>query len=174
MGDGEDRPAAAVDWVAARTRYERGDETVAAIAESLGVTPQGLTARARRDGWTLRRKGRPRAPATRETIARLKSLLQQRLAGLEGQLGALGEEATAATSERDIRAANTLVRTLEKVLELERKDRTQRARQRKQHRRLDDAEREALAHKLEGLHRELHADSDLAQPADPRGEGSEP
>ena len=50
---------------------------------------------------------------------------------------------------------NTLVRTLEKVLELERKDRAQRSKQNRQHRQFDDAEREALAVKLDGLRREL-------------------
>jgi hypothetical protein len=173
MSDGADRPAVAVEWAAARARYEQGNETVAEIAAGLGITKQSLTARARREGWRLRSPAKQRAPATRETIARLKILLQQRLADLERQLGTLGEEASAATSERDIRAANTLVRTLEKVLELERKDRTQRARQRKQHRRLDDAEREALARKLEGLHRELHPEADLAQAADPGGDRSQ-
>ena len=174
MSDGADGPAVAVDWAAARARYEQGSETVAEIAAGLGISKQSLTARARREGWRLRSPAKPRAPATRETIARLKNLLQQRLADLERQLGTLGEEASAATSERDIRAANTLVRTLEKVLELERKDRTQRARQRKQHRRLDDAEREALARKLEGLHRELHPEADLAEAADPGGDRSQP
>jgi hypothetical protein len=173
MSDGEVRPAAAADWAAARARYEQGGEPVAAIAAGLGITTPSLTALARREGWKLRSAAKPRAPATRETLARLKNLLQQRLADLERQLGTLGEEASAATSERDIRAANTLVRTLEKVLELERKDRTQRARQRKQHRRLDDAEREALARKLEGLHRELHPEAHLAEPADPGGGASQ-
>ena len=83
--------------------------------------------------------------SARETIGRLKALLQQRLGELEQQIGSLTEQATAATSERDIRAMNTLVRTLEKVLELERKERAQRAQQRKPERRFDDAEREALA-----------------------------
>ena len=101
-----------------------------------------------------------------ETIQRLKSLLQQRLTDLETQIGALGEAASAASSERDIRAMNTLVRTLEKVLELERKDRAQRGKQRKLHRGFDDAEREALADKLDALRRE-HADSPAVEAHEP-------
>lgn len=76
--------------------------------------------------------------------------------------------------ERDIRAMNTLVRTLEKVLELERKDRSQRSRERKQFRQFTDAEREALADKLDGLRRQL-CDTKPAQRTDPsRDPGTEP
>jgi hypothetical protein len=53
---------------------------------------------------------------------------------------------------------NTLVRTLEKVLELERKERARRTAKRKLERRFDDAEREALAEKLMGLQREILAE----------------
>ena len=49
-------------------------------------------------------------------------------------------------SERDIRAMNTLVRTLEKVLELERKERARRIAKRKHDKRFDDAERDAEHH----------------------------
>ena len=70
-----------------------------------------------------------KAQGTRATLARFKALLQQRLSEFEAQIGTLSAEASAATSERDIRAMNTLVRTLEKVLELERKERARRIRQ---------------------------------------------
>jgi len=171
-GDG-DEPAADALWVSARQRYERGEEAVAAIAADVGLTAQALTVRARTEGWTLRRKAKPRSAGTRETIQRLKDLLQQRLSELESQIGALGAEATATNSERDIRAMNTLVRTLEKVLELERKDRAQRSKQRKLNRAFDDAEREALADKLDGLRRELADAGDpgpAEQPPDPAGQ----
>lgn len=97
------------------------------------------------------RSRRRRTESTRNTIARLKTLLQARLAELESQIGDLGAAVNEAASERDIRAVNTLVRTLEKVLELERKDRAQRSRRRKTERALDDAERHALADRLERL-----------------------
>jgi DNA anti-recombination protein RmuC len=102
-------------------RYEDGKEQVSAIAAEAGMTAQALTNRARASGWKLRSAAKKKQIGTRETIARLKALLQQRLSELEGQIDTLSEQATAATSERDIRAMNTLVRTLEKVLELERK-----------------------------------------------------
>lgn len=173
MTDGE-RPAAAADWDRARQRYETTSEAVTAIAADLGITRQALLARARRDGWTLRSAARPRRSGTRDTIARLKVLLQQRLGELESQIGSLGVEATAASSERDIRAMNTLVRTLEKVLELERKDRAQRSRKRREHRAFDDAERDALAERLEALHREWTGEAAEPLAERPPSEGMQP
>lgn len=155
MSGGRRKPAPEADWASARQRYEARCETVTAIAGSLGMTAQALTAKAKTLGWSLRGVTGKKTLATRDTIERLKLLLQQRLADLEGQIGAIGVTATAASNERDIRSMNTLVRTLEKVLELERKDRAQRSKQSKQHNRFDDAEREALADKLDGLRREL-------------------
>ncbi len=155
MSGGNDEPPADGFWAAARKRYEDGREAVAAIAAEAGISAQALTKRAKAHGWELRTARKVKAVGTRETIARLKALLQRRLSELEAQIGDLTEQVTAVSSERDIRAMNTLVRTLEKVLELERKERTQRKRQRSAERLFDDAEREALALKLEGLALEL-------------------
>ena len=175
-GDGE-QPAPAAVWARVRERYETGIEAVTSIAQDAGITRQALTARARIEGWRLR--GMPggsarKAQGTRATLARFKALLQQRLTEFEAQIGTLSAEASAATSERDIRAMNTLVRTLEKVLELERKERARRIAKRKHDKRFDDAEREALAEKLMGLQREILAERarvDAAQ-AEPAGDGS--
>jgi hypothetical protein len=152
MSDG-DEPAA-VDWARLRGDYEAGLRPIAEIAGEAGLNRQKLALLAKREGWRLRNPARARTEATRDTIRRLKSMLQGRLGELESQIATLGVEATAASSEREIRSMNTLVRTLEKVLELERKDRAHRARRRKEHRQFDDAEREALALRLEALHRE--------------------
>ena len=178
-GDG-DEPAPAAVWARVRERYENGIEALASIAADAGITRQALVVRARAEGWKLRgyvqsRTARPQG--TRATLARFKALLQQRLTEFEAQIGTLSAEANAATSERDIRAMNTLVRTLEKVLELERKERARRIARRKHDKRFDDAEREALADKLAGLQRELHAerarrDAEDAEPAP--GDDAEP
>lgn len=159
-GDGEE-PAPAAVWARARERYEHGIEALATIAADAGITRQALVVHARSQGWKLRGYAKPwaaKAQGTRATLARFKALLQQRLTEFEAQIGTLSAEASAATSERDIRAMNTLVRTLEKVLELERKERARRIAKRKHDRRFDDAEREALADKLEGLQREILAE----------------
>lgn len=173
MSSGGDPPVSEVDWTSVRLRYEEGVEQVATIAADAGLSPQAMTARARALGWKLRGRTRAKVVGTRETIARLKALLQQRLAELEGQIGALTAEVTAASSDRDIRSMNTLVRTLEKVLELERKERAQRSKQRKQQHQFDDAEREALAEKLEGLRRELQSGAAVEAVDQPGGETSQ-
>ena len=178
-GDGE-QPAPAAVWARVRERYENGIEALATIASDAGMTRQALVVKARAEGWKLRGyvQSRPTKPqGTRATLARFKALLQQRLTEFEAQIGTLSAEASAATSERDIRAMNTLVRTLEKVLELERKERARRIAKRKHDKRFDDAEREALAEKLMGLQREILAErSRQAEPdaAVPPGEGDQP
>ncbi len=156
---------AAPDWAKLRHDYENGTRPVAEIAGEAGLTGQKLAIIARREGWALRGPSKPRSEATRATLKRLKTLLQQRIADLEGQIASLGAEADAAASERDIRAVNTLVRTLEKVLELERKDRTARSKRRRQHREFGDAERDALAQRLEALHRQWLDEAAERQPA---------
>ena len=179
---GEELPADSF-WAAVRKRYEDGHEAVSAIAKDVEISAQALISRARSGGWKLRGAASKKSIGTRETIARLKALLQQRLSDLENQIGALGEATTAATSEREIRSMNTLVRTLEKVLELERKERAQRKRQRSGERLFNDAEREALAYKLDGLCREIEQAREPEQakdsggpetPGEPGNAGAEP
>lgn len=177
-GAGEE-PAPAAFWARLRERYEHGIETVTVLAAEAGISRQALVSRARADAWKLRSAVRTvkKPQGTRGTLLRFKALLQQRLSEFEAQIGSLSAEANAATSERDIRAMNTLVRTLEKVLELERKERARRNARRKHDRRFDDAEREALADKLVGLRRELVArrdGGDAGEPAGQRAPGDEP
>lgn len=180
MSSDGDEPALAAVWARARERYEHGVEPLAEIAAEAGMTRQALVVRARNEGWKLRGLPRPwarRAQGTRATLARFKALLQQRLSEFEAQIGTLTAEASAATSERDIRAMNTLVRTLEKVLELERKERARRIARRKHDRRFDDAERDALADKLAGLQREILAErarADAAQDGPAPDDAGEP
>jgi hypothetical protein len=167
MTGGGNEAAVAASDARLRAEYEAGARPVAEIAAEAGMTAARLTALARREGWKLR--GTSKSKSTRDTIQRLKALLQQRLAELENQIGSLGEEAKASSSERDIRSMNTLVRTLEKVLELERKDRASRAKRRREQRQFDDAERDALAERLEALHRQWRAEA--AEPGAPQGDG---
>lgn len=180
MSGAGDEPAPAALWARVRERYENGIEAVTVIARDAGITRQALTARARIEGWRMRGFAltkQKRAQGTRQTLARFKALLQQRLSEFEAQIGSLSAEASAATSERDIRAMNTLVRTLEKVLELERKERARRIARAKHDRRFDDAERDALAQKLMGLQREILAQrgrDDAAAHDDAGAEGNQP
>jgi hypothetical protein len=141
-------------WVAVRARYEQEQETVAAIAYDVGMKPMQLSLYAKAKGWVLRGKVKPgKAQSTAATIKRLKEILQSRVTQLEDQLKDIGEEVTALSNERDIRATNTLVRTLEKVLDLERKDRLRKRKQAREFKYFDDAQRQQLADKIEKLER---------------------
>lgn len=152
MSSASESPAGDLLWQNARTDYETTTTDLNAIAEALGINRSKLIAEARNRGWKLR--GARKSSSTRATIQRFKDLLQKRLAQLEGEIGEIGAEVSSAANEREIRAANILVRTLEKVLELERKDRAARARKRKERRKFDDAARDELARRIRGLRRE--------------------
>jgi hypothetical protein len=94
---------------------------------------------------------RPKKQSTRQTLMKLKDLLQNRVTQFEQQIGELGAEISSLANERDIRATNILVRTLEKVLELEHKERKQRSTRARKNRKLDDAERAELARRIANL-----------------------
>ena len=128
MNSESESPAGDLLWQQARTEYETTTKDLNVIAQALGVSRYRLIAEARARGWKLRGA---KNSSTRATIQRFKDLLQKRLAQLEGEMDAIAAEAASAASERDIRPVKMLVRTLEKVLELERKDRASRARKRK-------------------------------------------
>ena len=149
-------PAPQPVWDHIRLRYEQSQESVAQIAASIGLTSYALTHKAKAEGWLLRslkagKPAKPKPPSTRDTLRRLKDILQSRLGQLEGQINEIGAEINALSNERDIRATNTLVRTLEKVLELEHKERKQRSARARATRKFNDAEREDLARRIEAL-----------------------
>jgi hypothetical protein len=160
------------DWTDIRARYEAGVEKVAQIAAAIGLAGVTLSNRAKAEGWTLRRvriaapksdeaahckpaqatTSKPgKAQSTRQTLLRLKDIIQTRLRHVEGELGEIGEKLNSLSSEREIRSTNTLVRTLEKVLEIEHKERKQRGKLRKDKLRLDDAGRDELARRIASL-----------------------
>ena len=143
-------------WLHIRARYEQAIETVAQIAETIGFTSHGLTLKAKAEGWMLRSQHKrkikkQKLQSTTETIRRLKELLQKRVGNLEAQLDEIGVEVNALSSERDIRSTNTLVRTLEKVLELEHKDRRQKRSNAKDNKRTNAADRAELARRIANL-----------------------
>ncbi len=141
----------AAAWAHIRMRYEQTMENVTQIAESIGISGITLSRKAKTEGWLMRgaSKTKHKAESTRDTIKRLKDILQKRLINLEREMNAIGEDISALSNERDIRATNTLVRTLEKVLQLEQKDRRQR--QGSDTRKLNDAERDELARRIANL-----------------------
>ena len=147
----EHKVGASLDWAALRLRYEQAQETVSQIATSVGLSGAALSHKAKALGWLMRRRNSAKSETTRQTLRRLKDILQKRLTQLEGEIGAIGEELNTLTNEREIRSANTLVRTLEKVLELEQKDRKQRGKRRGERIHMDDTQRDELAGRIESL-----------------------
>ena len=136
------------DWEAIRARYEGKSETVAAIAALIGIHQSDLSQEAKRRGWAMRRPQQVKVISTSETLRRLRNGLQLRLGQFDAGMNGSGKE-TNAQGEQDVRATSTLVRTLEKVLELEDRERKQRSAHRHAH--LDDAERDELARRVVGL-----------------------
>jgi hypothetical protein len=175
-------PGAAV-WERIRARYEAASESVADIARDIGLTRQALSQSAAKWGWRLRCK--PLVPrdiakavngkkaTTAATIKRLKDILLQRVELVEAQLRDIGAEVNAAASERDMRATNTLVRTIEKVLDLERKNRQRKIKQARDFKYFDDAQRDQLADKIGRLQRTWRGEDPVADTADPGGGGTE-
>jgi hypothetical protein len=177
MSNRGDEPLADDLWIQARYDYENPKTSLKSIAERLNTGVFALAKFAKLQGWKMRTAARAKAKAegTKQTIQRLKDLLQKRLTQFEGQLDAIEVEVSAINNERDIRAMNTLVRTLEKVLELERKDRSLRIRKAKERRQFDDAERDELSRRINALCPE-RAGSDpepdigtVGNPSDPSG-----
>jgi hypothetical protein len=180
-------------WAPIRMRYEQDQETVSAIAQDVGLAGISLAKLAKQWGWRMRStlKPAPKAKAkvkakakavakvvgkpetTAATIKRVKELLQQRLTELESQIKEIGLDVTALSSERQIRSTNILVRTIEKVLDLERKDRFRRRKETQDFKYFNDEQRRQLAEKIERLQHEWRGEKTVDDPADPRSAGAE-
>jgi hypothetical protein len=168
-------------WQHIRARYEQGHETVRQIAETIGLSGIVLSKRAKAWGWTMRgtakvaskAKVSTKAETTAATIKRLKDLLQSRITQLEVQIDDIGKDISALANEREIRAVNTLVRTLEKVLDLERKDRSKRKKTDIEFKRFDEQQRVDLADKIGRLQQTWRGETDGENAADAGSGGTE-
>jgi hypothetical protein len=149
MSNADETSAGDGFWASARATYEDPMQNIDALAETLGLTRHRLVLEAKARGWMLRGAGR--TATTRATIARFRELLQKRLTALEAEVHALGN---GAKDKRDISDINLLVRTLEKVLQLERRERETRIKRRKLRLRFTDAERSELARRIASLRRQ--------------------
>jgi hypothetical protein len=153
MSNADETSAGDGIWAGVRASYEDPMQNIDALAETLGLTRHRLVLEAKARGWMLRGAGR--TATTRATIARFRDLLQKRLAALEAEVHALGNDAK---DKRDISDINLLVRTLEKVLQLERRERHTRIKRRKLRLRFTDAERSELARRIASLRRQPPGD----------------
>ncbi|MHA1523005.1 MAG: hypothetical protein ACTSY1_01215 [Alphaproteobacteria bacterium] len=124
------------DWVAVEAGYRDGALTVGEVCRRHGVSQRALYRRARKYAWPLRRgeaeTGPPapckspgatsHKPTSRQLlISRLFKTLETQMQSIEhrlnGQSGAVAS--SAADRERDARTLSALVRTMEKLCELE-------------------------------------------------------
>jgi hypothetical protein len=159
-----DQPPPEGGWDTIRARYELRDERVSDIAQSIGLTAGQLIMKARTSGWTTRRtleqkqllseKGEKR----KDTIQRLKDLLETRITALEAELNDIKSKSSQVKTDRDYRAIGTLVRTLDKVLQIERNSTSANEDAKKRFKPFTDRERNALADKLEKLHHQWTAE----------------
>ncbi len=186
--EGEALPAAtSIDWDAIRARYEKGEEQVKDIAAHIGMPGIALSRRAKAQGWTLRGTARKAAKGaarlivrptkgetTSETIRRLKDLLKDRIARLEAEVKDIGDEVSALTTDKQIRSVNMVVRTLEKVIDLERKDKLARRKAKAAFKLFDEAQRGALADKIDRLEEGWNGATPVAGTGDAGGGGTEP
>jgi predicted nucleic acid-binding Zn-ribbon protein len=172
-------------WADIRLRYETTTERVNMIAAEVGLSGIRLSMHALKSGWKMRglpklvkaklkRKASVKHETTRNTLLRLKDMLQTRVGQLEDELKEISAEVGSLANERQIRSVNTLVRTLEKVLDLERKDKLKRRKAAEAFRHFTDTERGALADKLERLRADWQGEEAVTNPADERSGGTEP
>lgn len=105
-------PQAEIDWPAIRVAYEAKEKPVDAIAAEFSVQRSAIYNRARRDGWQARK---PNKPASRQNlIARLSAMLESQIAHLETTM--------TPGDDKEIALLGTMARTLEKLIELDKKD----------------------------------------------------
>ena len=116
---------AGIDWDRIRADYEIGARKLGAIALEHGITPQKIAARARADNWPKRAEvvqaPQPRTggdlPEDAEALAtRLTKLIAREIADVEGQRRTTRDDAE---GERQARRLASLVRSIDKLHELE-------------------------------------------------------
>ena len=129
-------------WDEIERAYLETAEPLAALGQRFGISFQRIVAHAKRQKWPPRRIPRPGKgerhglPEKQATLlsgqgkteskeglhARLHNLLAHHIADAEDRLASIGtgaEQSTAADRERDARTLSSLIRTLEKLIELD-------------------------------------------------------
>lgn len=117
-------------WSEIRRAYSETDEPVSALCKRFGISTGAFYRHARREKWPKRT--RPKEAADRviqtasikpdELVTRLYETLRQQMIAIEKRLKTMPDldaNNATATAERDARTLSTLVRTLEKLIELQ-------------------------------------------------------
>jgi hypothetical protein len=85
------------------------------------------------------------------SIARLRALVEERMNDLQADLARERENLSAIDTERGLKAANMMARTLREVMEIERRDKLARERRAKQRKITRDSRRRELAQRIDAL-----------------------
>jgi len=117
-------------WAEIRRAYLAANEPVSILCRRFGISTGTLYRRARGENWPKRRQAKelafvtslPGSAGQDALVARLYEALRLQMTAIEKRLQAMPdlEETNATTiAERDARTLSTLVRTLEKLIELQ-------------------------------------------------------
>ncbi|MBL4758395.1 MAG: hypothetical protein JKY32_12410 [Rhizobiales bacterium] len=122
-------------WADIRCGYVESGETVQGLCARYGISPSTLYSRARRENWPKRKQLKPviesdnpesvgevNYPEQAKLVARLYAALHQQMSAIERRMQVkpeINDTNATATAERDARTLSTLVRTLEKLIELQ-------------------------------------------------------
>jgi hypothetical protein len=153
-----DRPAR-VDWLKVRRDYESGERSIDEICELHGCSKYGLHQRRQEENWVLRRPAYPRAFGAGGRVnaaVRLQVLLVRKLEALEQRLQ-LDEKIDPADP---LTGMLTLAKALEKVVDIEAKEKRRDDEAAAGHPLINDASRMALARRLEALAESWEADEE--------------
>ena len=109
-----------IDWDAVAAAYTEGALTLKQIGEQFGVTAGAISQRAKREGWPARKRVsvRQRKPGAAFEW-RLARALDRQIAELEDRWSDEDMLGDAANAEKEARTLNVLIRTAEKLKELE-------------------------------------------------------
>ena len=157
----------APDWAAIEQDYRAGVKSMARIAADHGVSQSTIARRARAAGWPSRREVRrepaPPAPERAALMARMRWLLERQIAHIERRhaAGPKADEAADATidnaadRERNARTLGSLIRTLEKLIDLERELSKTEAEEPETHARSHDRQADEPASDTDAIRTEL-------------------
>ena len=114
-------------WREIARAYAEGTQTVAQICTQFSVTKGALYDRARIEGWPRRRdrghartaKSKTAGPDWDRVALRLYGALERKISELEEVMSGSEEAFDASNRERDARTLNGLVRTFEKLREMD-------------------------------------------------------
>ncbi|WP_350333376.1 hypothetical protein [Coralliovum pocilloporae] len=117
-------------WSRIKALYEGQRMSVAALSRQFGVSQSAIHRRKKQEHWTWQQpsEGKEQGvlaesgaelPGRTALVARLRRVFDKQVSEVEARLGRLGQTSL---DEKDARTLSTLVRTAEKLMDLEEQD----------------------------------------------------